>query len=440
MNNRERILQFVKKVHVRLISEHLFRVMQTALSFGLILGAIVFGISRLFVFPYFQLWALVVGAIGFVGLFVWGVMTRPSSASSLQKFDQYFPENILLTALHVHGDESGLLESLREKTAQTVNLSFNLFKLRQKHLWRVKSLIGIGAAIILLLVLIAFPSTTQLLAKDIEMEKEVVEKMKKEVAKTIKKTSPAKLKKELQQLEKDLAKTETTEEALRELVKKQKELQLREQKLVDKQQAANKSGNGKNGLTASEKEELAALKAATKDLADQAGKTQTALSKLGKTSGNSNETALGQANPSNSTQNNDPTDSQGTSQGQPSSSNQTPSSQSPGQGQQGQGQGQGQSAGGLQGGQGSGSRDLLSVPSRLGGASDSTVDSGKIGEGSSAEEQESAVPVTKGTVRPYGDVIGSYKDSYLKSSERLQLPPDLQRIVQDYFSSIETSE
>ncbi|MGB5945468.1 MAG: hypothetical protein WBG45_05190, partial [Paenisporosarcina sp.] len=99
-----------------------------------------------------------------------------------------------------------------------------------------------------------------------------------------------------------------------------------------------------------------------------------------------------------------------------------------------------QSAGGLQGGLGSGSRDLLSVPSRLGGSSDSTVDSGKMGEGSSAEEQESAVPVTKGTVRPYGDVIGSYKDSYLKSSDRLQLPPDLQRIVQDYFSSIESSQ
>jgi hypothetical protein len=28
----------------------------------------------------------------------------------------------------------------------------------------------------------------------------------------------------------------------------------------------------------------------------------------------------------------------------------------------------------------------------------------------------------------------------LKSSERLQLPPDLQRIVQDYFSSLESSE
>ena len=81
MNNRERILQFVKKVHVRLISEYLFRVLQTALSFGLILSAIVYGASRLFIFPYFQLWALLVGAVGFVGLFVRGVTTRPSYAS-----------------------------------------------------------------------------------------------------------------------------------------------------------------------------------------------------------------------------------------------------------------------------------------------------------------------------------------------------------------------
>ncbi|MDX1771416.1 MAG: hypothetical protein R3328_07815, partial [Planococcaceae bacterium] len=108
---------------------------------------------------------------------------------------------------------------------------------------------------------------------------------------------------------------------------------------------------------------------------------------------------------------------------------------------QGQGQGQGQSQGqGLGAGQGSGSRDLLSVPSRIGGSSQSSTDSGKLGEGSSAEEQKTDAPIARGTVKPYGEVIGNYKDSYLNSSKRMQLPPDLQRIVQDYFSSIETRE
>jgi regulator of replication initiation timing len=269
MNNREKILHFVNKVHSRLISEHLFRVIQTALSFGLILSAIVYVTSRLFVFPYFQLWALGAGTLGFMVLFIWGGIVKPSYTTSLHRFDQYFPDNILLTSLHAREDESGLLESLREKTAHTVNLSFDIFKRRKKHLWRVKSLTGIGMAIVVLLLLIAFPSTTQLLAKDIEMEKELVEQIKKEVAKTVKKNSPSTLKKELQQLQKDLDKTETTEEALRELIKKQKELQLREQKLVAKLQAAKNSGNAKGGLTVSEKKELAALKTATKDLADR---------------------------------------------------------------------------------------------------------------------------------------------------------------------------
>ena len=83
---------------------------------------------------------------------------------------------------------------------------------------------------------------------------------------------------------------------------------------------------------------------------------------------------------------------------------------------------------------------MLSVPSRIGGSSESTVDKGSLGDGSSAEETESQAPVTKGSVRPYSEVVGSYKDSYLKSSERMELPPDLQRIVQDYFSSIEKNE
>ncbi|CAM5713121.1 Cdk activating kinase (CAK)/RNA polymerase II transcription initiation/nucleotide excision repair factor TFIIH/TFIIK, cyclin H subunit OS=Lysinibacillus sphaericus OX=1421 GN=LYSIN_02656 PE=4 SV=1 [Lysinibacillus sphaericus] len=46
--------------------------------------------------------------------------------------------------------------------------------------------------------------------------------------------------------------------------------------------------------------------------------------------------------------------------------------------------------------------------------------------------------ITKGTIRPYDEVIGSYKDSYLESSQRLQLPKDLQNVVQSYFTTIES--
>ncbi len=75
---------------------------------------------------------------------------------------------------------------------------------------------------------------------------------------------------------------------------------------------------------------------------------------------------------------------------------------------------------------------------RLGGSSETTVDSGQLGDGSHVSEQQGNGPITKGTIRPYDEVIGSYKDSYLESSQRLQLPKDLQNVVQSYFTTIES--
>ncbi len=48
------------------------------------------------------------------------------------------------------------------------------------------------------------------------------------------------------------------------------------------------------------------------------------------------------------------------------------------------------------------------------------------------------MPAIKGDIRPYEEVVGTYKDSYMQSTERLQLPSDLQQMVQNYFTSIET--
>ena len=279
MNSLERIIAFVEKVHRRLVSEYLFRIAQTAICTGLIFAACVYLLSRLFVFPYFGLWSLGAGVASLLIYLSCGLIKKPDYASSLYQFDSYFPENLLITALQSRNEESSLLHALREKTAGSAIRSYDLFKLRKKKLWRSKSLIGIGVALAFLLTLITFPSATQLQAKDMEVEKELVKEIKKEVAKSIKKTTPAALKKELEQLEKDLKATETTEEALRELIKKQKELKLREQKLTEKQQLATQSGDSKSGLTDEEQKELAALKEATKALAEQAGETQTALSK-----------------------------------------------------------------------------------------------------------------------------------------------------------------
>ena len=82
----------------------------------------------------------------------------------------------------------------------------------------------------------------------------------------------------------------------------------------------------------------------------------------------------------------------------------------------------------------------MTVPSRIGGEGDMAVDSGNVGEGKAAGEQQGAVPATKGTIQPYEEVVGDYSEGYFSSADRLQLPPDLQAIVEQYFTDIETDK
>ena len=79
---------------------------------------------------------------------------------------------------------------------------------------------------------------------------------------------------------------------------------------------------------------------------------------------------------------------------------------------------------------------MIAVPQRVGEANEQTVDSGILNKGESIKEK-GPVPATKGEVRPYADVIGTYEESYRQSTERLQLPNDLQQMVQQYFTEIE---
>ncbi len=68
---------------------------------------------------------------------------------------------------------------------------------------------------------------------------------------------------------------------------------------------------------------------------------------------------------------------------------------------------------------------------------DPSIVGGELGEGEFIEENEREGLVERGTLRPYEEVVGSYKDAYLKGSDRMNLPADLQRVLSDYFSSIE---
>ncbi|MFF5995419.1 hypothetical protein AAGS61_11835 [Lysinibacillus sp. KU-BSD001] len=471
MEEKKRLWQAVFAARRSLLLEKLILGAQKGLLYAVLSATIVYIISRLFVLPYYSRVAIGAAVLAFLWQLMRVMTNRLTKKDALILFDAYFTHNELLTALTAK-EENGLVQTLMKQASVQKEQALQAFKKRPKKLLQPKVLATTCGLFVLLLGLIALPATTQQEAKVVEADRAITKKIDQEMEEQLKKELSEKTKKELEELKKTLEEAETSEQALKELVKKQKELMKQEQQLAEQQQ--------KNELSAGELQQLNELASLNKELASAAGEAQSSLSKLGKpidlnlqktianmnpssslsqSTGQSGTTsANGQQNTNNNgSQSNGSGQSgssgQGTNQGQSSTNSGNSSGQSGGSSQgQGQGQGQGSGSGagsgsgsgsgsggkgGLMGGTGSGGRDLLAVPHRIGGSSDTTVDSGKIGEGDTIEEK-GYVPATRGDVRPYEEVVGTYKDSYMQSTERLQLPSDLQQMVQHYFTSIET--
>lgn len=469
MDRRKSLKQFVYKAKRNLNMEQMMPMLQVGVFIGLAFSAVILVLSRLFVFPYYRTVAVsvAIGVLLLTIVYIW--WKRMKERDALHRLDAFYPHNELITALSFKDDRNPLVDALLTKAEEETPHAFQQFKGRKKELWKPKVLIGSLFVSILIGVLFIFPSATQQDALVYEKEQDVIQDLKKEVAKLEKKTETKEIKKELQELQNKLKEMKLSEEALREVVKKQKELKLQEQKLNDKKSLAQENnGEGSKGLTAEEQKQLEELIDLQNSLANSANSTQTALSKLGKPISFDLENAIASElgteadagegsesegsdsdgqNGENQQENNENGNGQGTGgQGNQSGSGQSGQGQGSGSGS-GQGSGQGSGSGSGSGGSGAGSgsgaglgqgsRDLLSIPERIGGSSDPTADGGPLSEGKPVAEQKGPVPVTKGTIRPYEEVIGEYKDSYLESSERMQLPKDLQDIVQSYFSSIE---
>lgn len=476
MDRQKQLIQYVKRAKRNLNLEKLLPTLQYGIFLSLLFSLAILIVSRFFVFPYYDDIALIVAGITFALTIIYFLWTHIRMKDALSILDSFYPFNELVTAFSLKDKENPLVDSILEKAVKESEGAFERFKKRPKKYWQTKVLFGILISSILMAVLFLFPSETQEEAQVVEKEKEIIRELEKEVENLEKKIASKDVQKELQELREKLKEVETSEEALREMIKKQKELKLREQKLMEKELA-----EGPDGLTEAELEMLKELGEVQGSLVKQASSTQSALSKLGKpvsfqlqnaiakemstqsensqtenqsssqnNGQNQNQNQNGQSNSSqgnnsnaqgNQGQSNNSSNQSGGNQGQSQGQGSTGSGSGQGQGAPGSGQGQGSGGGlGSGAGLGSGDRNLLSVPNRIGGSSETTVDSGPLGEGNPAEEQKGPVPVTKGTVRPYEEVIGEYQESYMDSTERMQLPKDLQEVVESYFTSIQSDE
>ncbi|MGF2616179.1 hypothetical protein FZC84_00180 [Rossellomorea vietnamensis] len=101
----------------------------------------------------------------------------------------------------------------------------------------------------------------------------------------------------------------------------------------------------------------------------------------------------------------------------------------------GSGNGSGQ-GGGNGAGSGQGSRELVTVPDRLGGKTNQSVDNGQLGQGSGERQTTDEGPALRGSARPYNEVYGEYEQAYRESVDRMALPSNLENVVKNYFSEL----
>ncbi|WP_053599999.1 hypothetical protein [Bacillus sp. FJAT-18017] len=106
----------------------------------------------------------------------------------------------------------------------------------------------------------------------------------------------------------------------------------------------------------------------------------------------------------------------------------------------GSGNGNGGNGTGSGAGLGQGSRDFLTIPEHVGGKTNIETDTGFLGNGSPGTQYESDGPILRGAIKPYGEVYGSYANSYRTSMDRMNLPGGLETIVKNYFSELDPNK
>lgn len=482
MESQRRLWQAVLTARRSLSFEKFCIALQKGLLYAVLSITVIYFITRFFVMPYYTRIGLVVAFIGLLLPLIIAFWKRPTKKEALLKLDQFYPHNELVTVLTAK-ERGPLVELLQQRAEAQVGQVVEAFKKRPKQLFQSKIMSTVAGLLLLFLLLNIFPAATQQEAKSIEDDRAITKDLKDKVKEQVEKPLPEETKKELASLQKAIEEAKTSEEALKELVKKQKELTNMEQQLAEE---------AKGNMTPGMQQALDSLANVNTELAEAASEAQTALSKLGKpvdlntqkSIASMNRESQSNGNPSDgndqqtntnqqATGQNNSTGSSSSSSNNQGSSGQNSSNTNSGQGQSGQsgsgqqgsgnqqsnqsgngssgqggasqngGSGNGSGGrsnnggqGGLQGGKGSGGRELLAIPQRVGEANSHTVDGGVLGKGETGTER-GPVPATKGEVRPYAEVIGSYENSYRQSADRLQLPSDLQQMVQNYYSSIE---
>jgi len=282
MERKSLLKKYILATLYQLRFEKAIYTVQTGMFAAALFAVLIVVASRLFVLPYYGRIALICAVFILIVTIAFIVYKRYKNDEAVRQLDEFIPDNLLITAMDIKVNETHLAPAIIVAAESKVAGAFERFKKREKRYVNPKMLGGFIIVSACLALLITFPSEAQLEAGAIEKEKEIVEEMKKEVQDLIEKGELPEVKKELLELAEKLLKAATSEEALKELVKKQKELRLKEQRLADKKEKAKASGDSTDSLNDAEEKELSELGELSDKLAQNAGEAHSALNEIGK--------------------------------------------------------------------------------------------------------------------------------------------------------------
>ncbi|WP_273716731.1 hypothetical protein, partial [Alkalihalobacillus pseudalcaliphilus] len=526
MNNRTRMLQFLKPLKRRLLWLHTSSYVGRFFFYAVLMSLALTVVSRFIVIPFLYRYFFIAYVLTFIVVVVIAVKRKPTVALMIHKFDEWVGEERVTTAYSFIEKEQTIANLQREDTFKRMQKQQNVVISNQKMTWSYSKIVMSICAAILIFFSFLIPSETMLSAKVKEEEQKIIDEVKDKMEELADEDSN-----ELDDLKNQLDELETADEVLDELLVAEQKLEDLKQELLQKEQELQalleneqnfqdldealqsedlnqlnqaleelkgspellqKLQDGLldnrvnvDGLSEEELNELleqlkdaleegmqlgdevAELRELQEGLQELALSQQRSMSQAGIGSqrrlsfersqsegtastqpGNSSENSNGQSEGTDNNGNAGNGESLNGDRSEGNGSGDGGQSNGAGQGGSGTGSGNGSGSGAGtgsgtgQGGSGSGagigegSRELLTVPERIGGEGDVEQDLTELGEGEGTTQETNQAPTLKGEVRSYQEVIGQYEQIYRESVERNTLPSHLEEMIEKYFSEL----
>ncbi|KAB2337478.1 hypothetical protein F7731_07680 [Cytobacillus depressus] len=237
MEERKQFARLLKPVQNQLLFQLVMKEIQLLLLFAGALSLALLLLARLIVIPFINYYFITLILVLFVITIIRIWMNRPTMHGAAVIYNKYVPDDRVMTAYSFLNAE-GIIASLQLSDALVhMKKSSNIVYKRKKNYFYPKWLLLFLTLTVGACFLWMFPNENIQLAKQKEKEIKLVAETKKKLKEEIKKEKDPEVKKALQEAKDKLGEMKSAEEALKELAKQKKELELKALREKEKQTA-----------------------------------------------------------------------------------------------------------------------------------------------------------------------------------------------------------